>query len=65
MNQGTGFRRNWRANRALYLIVCLLLCVGLIVASVMHRVSTGRLGEVARTVLFLPQVIPLVAAGII
>ncbi len=33
MNQGTGFRRTWRANRVLYLIVCLLVCVGLIVAS--------------------------------
>jgi len=39
--------------------------VGLVVASVIHRVATGRLGAVARTVLFLPQVIPLVAAGII
>ncbi len=39
--------------------------LGLVVASVIHRVATGRLGEVARTVLFLPQVIPLVAAGII
>lgn len=39
--------------------------LGLIVASVMHRVTTGRLGEISRTVLFLPQVIPLVAAGII
>jgi raffinose/stachyose/melibiose transport system permease protein len=39
--------------------------LGLVVASVMHRVATGRLGTVARTVLFLPQVIPLVAAGII
>ena len=39
--------------------------LGLIVASVIHRVATGRLGTVARTVLFLPQVIPLVAAGII
>jgi raffinose/stachyose/melibiose transport system permease protein len=39
--------------------------LGLVVASVMHRVATGRLGVVARTVLFLPQVIPLVAAGII
>ena len=38
---------------------------GLIVASVIHRVATGRLGAIARTVLFLPQVIPLVAAGII
>src|SRR6185295_10261069 len=35
------------------------------VSTVIHRVATGRLGAVARTVLFLPQVIPLVAAGII
>jgi raffinose/stachyose/melibiose transport system permease protein len=41
------------------------VALGLIVASVIHRVATGRLGAVARTVLFLPQVIPLVAAGII
>ncbi|HSN94536.1 MAG TPA: sugar ABC transporter permease [Anaerolineaceae bacterium] len=39
--------------------------LGLIVASVINRVATGQLGAVARTVLFLPQVIPLVAAGII
>src|SRR6266487_5023417 len=30
--------------------------LGLIVASIIHRVATGRLGEVSRTVLFLPQV---------
>lgn len=39
--------------------------LGLIVASVIHRVATGRFGAIARTVLFLPQVIALVAAGII
>jgi raffinose/stachyose/melibiose transport system permease protein len=39
--------------------------LGLVVASVIHRIATGRLGAIARTVLFLPQVIPLVAAGII
>lgn len=39
--------------------------LGLVVASIMHRTVTGRFGAVARTVLFLPQVIPLVAAGII
>jgi raffinose/stachyose/melibiose transport system permease protein len=39
--------------------------LGLIVAGVIHRVATGRFGTVARTVLFLPQVIALVAAGII
>jgi raffinose/stachyose/melibiose transport system permease protein len=41
------------------------VALGLIVANVIHRVAMGRLGAVARTVLFLPQVIPLVAAGII
>src|SRR5512146_2351783 len=39
--------------------------LGLVVASVIQRVATGRFGAMARTVLFLPQVIPLVAAGII
>ncbi len=39
--------------------------LGLVTASVIHRMASGRLGTVARTVLFLPQVIPLVAAGII
>lgn len=39
--------------------------LGLVVSSVIHRVATGRLGTAARTALFLPQVIPLVAAGII
>jgi raffinose/stachyose/melibiose transport system permease protein len=38
--------------------------LGLIVAAVMRRVIVGRLGTFARTVLFLPQVVPLVAAGI-
>lgn len=33
MNNGSGFRRTWRANRFLYLTVCLMLCVGLIAAS--------------------------------
>jgi raffinose/stachyose/melibiose transport system permease protein len=39
--------------------------LGLIVASIINRVATGRLGAIARTIIFLPQVIPLVAAGII
>jgi raffinose/stachyose/melibiose transport system permease protein len=39
--------------------------LGLVTASVIHRVARGRFGEFARTILFLPQVIPLVAAGII
>jgi raffinose/stachyose/melibiose transport system permease protein len=36
-----------------------------VTASVIQRVARGRLGTISRTVLFLPQVIPLVAAGII
>ncbi len=39
--------------------------IGLVVAAIMQRMARGRFGSVARTVLFLPQVIPLVAAGII
>ncbi len=39
--------------------------LGIVVASVIHRIATGRFGAVSRTVLFLPYVIPLVAAGII
>lgn len=39
--------------------------LGLVTASVIHRIAKGRLGTISRTVLFLPQVIPLVAAGII
>ena len=38
--------------------------LGLAVATVMRRFVTARVGAVARTVLFLPQVVPLVAAGI-
>src|SRR5664279_1100607 len=38
--------------------------LGLVVASVMRRVAGGRFGTVTQTVLFLPQIIPLVAAGI-
>ncbi len=41
------------------------VALGLVVASVIHRMATGWFGALARTVLFLPQVIPLVAAGII
>jgi raffinose/stachyose/melibiose transport system permease protein len=41
------------------------VALGLVVASIMRRVAAGKLGSIARTILFLPQVIPLVAAGII
>jgi raffinose/stachyose/melibiose transport system permease protein len=39
--------------------------LGLLIASIIHRVAPGQFGEVTRTILFLPQIIPLVAAGII
>jgi raffinose/stachyose/melibiose transport system permease protein len=38
--------------------------LGLFVAATIRGIATTRLATVARTVLFLPQVIPLVAAGI-
>jgi raffinose/stachyose/melibiose transport system permease protein len=38
--------------------------LGLAIASTIRRIATSRLAVVARTVLFVPQVIPLVAAGI-
>jgi raffinose/stachyose/melibiose transport system permease protein len=40
------------------------IVLGLAVATVMRRFVTGKMSTVARTVLFLPQVVPLVAAGI-
>jgi raffinose/stachyose/melibiose transport system permease protein len=41
------------------------VALGLVTANVIQRVAHGRLGTISRTILFLPQVIPLVAAGII
>jgi raffinose/stachyose/melibiose transport system permease protein len=38
--------------------------LGLLVATLMRRVASRRISSVARAVLFLPQVVPLVAAGI-
>ena len=49
----------------LIIYFCLIpVALGLVVAAVMRGVVVGKLGTVARTVLFLPQVVPLVAAGI-
>lgn len=39
--------------------------LGLVTASILQRIVKGRFGSVARTIVFLPQIIPLVAAGII
>jgi raffinose/stachyose/melibiose transport system permease protein len=55
----------WNAFRLVVFFSLIPVSIGLVVASVIHRVATGRLGAAARTVLFLPQVMPLVAAGII
>src|SRR3954468_4520937 len=41
------------------------VALALVVASLIRRIATGRLGTWSRTILFLPQVIPLVAAGIV
>lgn len=41
------------------------VALGLLIASLIRRVASGPGGAIARTVLFLPQVIPLVAAGIV
>jgi raffinose/stachyose/melibiose transport system permease protein len=38
--------------------------LGLAVAAVMRRIASRRISSAAQTVLFLPQVVPLVAAGI-
>lgn len=38
--------------------------LGLLAAAAIHRTARGPFGSIARTTLFLPQVIPLVAAGI-
>ncbi|MDT0319009.1 carbohydrate ABC transporter permease [Streptomyces millisiae] len=38
--------------------------LGLAIAATIRRIATSRLAVVARTVVFIPQVIPLVAAGI-
>ena len=40
------------------------VALGLVVAAVMRRVASRRVSTAARAVLFLPQVVPLVAAGI-
>jgi raffinose/stachyose/melibiose transport system permease protein len=38
--------------------------LGLVVATVMRRIASRRISAAARAVLFLPQIVPLVAAGI-
>ncbi|MFI9486140.1 carbohydrate ABC transporter permease [Promicromonospora sp. NPDC052451] len=40
------------------------VCLGLLAAATIRKFATSRVAVVARVILFLPQVIPLVAAGI-
>lgn len=40
------------------------VCLGLVAAALIRGLSEGGFGTIARTILFLPQVVPLVAAGI-
>jgi raffinose/stachyose/melibiose transport system permease protein len=40
------------------------VALGLVVATVMQRIASRRISAAARAVLFLPQIVPLVAAGI-
>jgi raffinose/stachyose/melibiose transport system permease protein len=55
----------FNAFRLVFFFSFIPVSLGLLVASVIRRIATGRLGTATRTVLFLPQVIPLVAAGIV
>ncbi|TDD73077.1 sugar ABC transporter permease [Jiangella aurantiaca] len=49
----------------LILYFCVVpVVLGLAIANTIRRIATTRLALVARTVIFIPQVIPLVAAGI-
>lgn len=41
------------------------VALGLVAAALMHGLPSGSFSTVARTVLFIPQIIPLVAAGIV
>lgn len=55
----------FNAFRLIFFFSLIPVTLGLVVASVIRRSATGLLGNVSRTVLFLPQIIPLVAAGIV
>lgn len=55
----------FNAFRLIFFFSLIPVTLGLVVASVIRRSATGHLGSVARTILFVPQVIPLVAAGIV
>ncbi|MFN8628954.1 MAG: sugar ABC transporter permease [Chloroflexota bacterium] len=54
----------FNAIKLIFFFSVIPVTLGLVTASVIRRAATGRFGTVSRTVLFLPQIIPLVAAGI-
>ena len=54
----------FNAVQLIFFFCVLSVGLGLVVATLIRRIVTGPVGTAARTVLFLPQVIPLVAAGI-
>ena len=54
----------FNAFKLIFFFSVIPVSVGLVTASVIRRAASGGFGTVSRTVLFLPQIIPLVAAGI-
>jgi raffinose/stachyose/melibiose transport system permease protein len=52
------------AFRLILFFTVIPVTLGLVAAAIIHRVARGPFGTLARTTLFLPQVVPLVAAGI-
>ena len=54
----------FNAFKLIFFFSVIPVSVGLVTASIIRGAARGRYGTVSRTVLFLPQVIPLVAAGI-
>jgi raffinose/stachyose/melibiose transport system permease protein len=58
------FRTILNAVKLIVFFSAVPVLLGLVIASTIRRIAASRLALVARTVLFVPQVIPLVAAGI-
>jgi raffinose/stachyose/melibiose transport system permease protein len=54
----------FNAFKLIFFFSVIPVSVGLVTASIIRGAARGRFGTVSRTVLFLPQIIPLVAAGI-
>ncbi|HEX5287828.1 MAG TPA: sugar ABC transporter permease [Streptosporangiaceae bacterium] len=54
----------WHAGELILFFSGIPVVLGLAVASVMRAVASRRISSAARAVLFLPQIVPLVAAGI-